>query len=41
MFVAAAIMSLIAAVASVLRGAKYMHEEVPAEVPMQQKTETR
>jgi len=30
-FVAAAIMSLIAALASVLRGAKYMHEDLPAE----------
>ena len=36
-FVAAAIMSLIAALASVLRGAKYMHEDLPAETRAPQK----
>ncbi|WP_349901975.1 MFS transporter [Parafrigoribacterium humi] len=36
-FVAAAIMSLIAALASVLRGAKYMHEDLPAEARVPQK----
>jgi MFS family permease len=36
-FVTAAIMSLIAALASVLRGAKYMHEDLPAEARVPQK----
>jgi MFS family permease len=36
-FVAAAVMSLIAAVASVLRGAKYMHEGLPADSAVEEK----
>ncbi|MEO7123285.1 MAG: MFS transporter [Lacisediminihabitans sp.] len=40
-FIAAAIMSLIAAVASVLRGAKYMHEDEPSEVSAPQNVAQR
>ncbi len=35
-FVAAAIMSLIAAIASVLRGVKYLHEELPVELSVEE-----